>query len=127
MIIDDSDVERYLLKRYLQKTNLVETIIEINNGTDGLAQLDQLQSSEFPEIIFLDLNMPLMSGFEFLEELKNKQKIKISLDATSIYVVSSSENDKDILKATQNEFVNGFYVKGKFNFGDIKCKSSDLI
>jgi signal transduction histidine kinase/CheY-like chemotaxis protein len=64
LIIDDDDMARYVLKRLLSQLHCV--ITEMPNGKDGLQAARDLQ----PEIVFLDLNMPNMSGAEVLVRLK---------------------------------------------------------
>lgn len=64
LIIDDNDRDRYLLKRLLRDSNVLVT--EATNGGEGLAKARQ----ELPKLIFLDLAMPEMSGYEVLDQLK---------------------------------------------------------
>jgi signal transduction histidine kinase/CheY-like chemotaxis protein len=64
LIIDDNDRDRYLLKHLLRDTNVL--ITEACNGGDGLAKARQ----ERPKLIFLDLAMPVMSGYQVLDQLK---------------------------------------------------------
>ena len=68
LVIDDDEVSRYLLKNLLQSTNF--RISEASNGIEGL----QTAQAVTPTIVFLDLNMPDLSGFEVLERLKNEPK-----------------------------------------------------
>jgi CheY-like chemotaxis protein len=65
LIIDDNDRDRYLLKHWLRDINAV--VIEASSGMEGLAKARE----EKPKVIFLDLAMPEMSGFEVLERLKS--------------------------------------------------------
>ena len=74
LIIDDSEIERYLLSHQLQKIGVTE-IVQKNDGTSGLAFLkDYAQNQQHyginfpPAIIILDVNMPIMGGFEFLQK-----------------------------------------------------------
>ncbi len=65
LIIDDNDRDRYLLKHWLRDASV--QVIEASNGMEGLAKARQQK----PRVIFLDLAMPGMSGFEVLEQLKS--------------------------------------------------------
>ncbi|GGD19856.1 response regulator [Hyunsoonleella pacifica] len=100
-IIDDDSIYINLLKKIIQTKKLCSDLIIFNNGQQSINYFeDKLRDSEYnniPEIIFLDLNMPIMDGWEFLKKfklIKNKLKKEVSL-----YVVSSSINPADISKA----------------------------
>jgi signal transduction histidine kinase len=68
LVIDDDEVSRYLLRNLLHGTNF--RISEASNGSEGLKTAHAIQ----PVVVFLDLNMPDLSGFEVLERLKNEPK-----------------------------------------------------
>jgi len=68
LVIDDDEVSRYLLKSLLHGANF--RISEASNGFEGL----QTAQAIIPTVVFLDLNMPDLSGFEVLERLKNEPK-----------------------------------------------------
>ncbi len=65
LIIDDNDRDRYLLKHWLRDTNVL--VLEASNGLEGIEKA----RNDKPKVIFLDLAMPEMSGFEVLEKLKS--------------------------------------------------------
>jgi CheY-like chemotaxis protein len=67
LIIDDDEVSRYLLKGLLHWANV--RIVEASNGTEGLRAAHALK----PSVIFLDLNIPDLNGFEILDRLKSDQ------------------------------------------------------
>lgn len=68
LVIDDDEVSRYLLKNLLHSANF--RISEASNGFEGL----KTAQAVIPRVVFLDLNMPDLSGFEVLERLKNEPK-----------------------------------------------------
>lgn len=90
LIIDDDETSRYLLKGFLSGTNF--SIIEASNGKDGY----NLAQSKNPDLIFLDLIMPGLTGFEVLEMLRSNS---ISVDIPIIINTSKelSEEDKSRL------------------------------
>lgn len=95
----------------------------VNTVNDGVALMDFLNASEtvLPNIIFLDLNMPLKSGIECLKEIKAEAKFKDIVIA--IYSTSSSEED------IENTFVLGanIYIKKPSNFGKLKEVLSEVV
>lgn len=95
----------------------------VNTVNDGVALMDFLNATEtiLPNIIFLDLNMPLKSGIECLKEIKADAKFKDIVIA--IYSTSSSEED------IENTFVLGanIYIKKPNNFGKLKEVLSEVV
>lgn len=95
----------------------------VNTVNDGVALMDFLNAAEsvLPNIIFLDLNMPLKSGIECLKEIKADSKFKDIVIA--IYSTSSSEED------IENTFVLGanIYIKKPNNFGKLKEVLSEVV
>ncbi|HYM94485.1 MAG TPA: response regulator, partial [Chitinophagaceae bacterium] len=63
IIIDDEPLARSIVKEYLQKHPQLELVKECNDGLDGLKAIQQYQ----PDLIFLDIQMPKINGFEMLE------------------------------------------------------------
>jgi len=95
----------------------------VNTVNDGVALMDFLNATEtiLPNIIFLDLNMPLKSGIECLKEIKADAKFKDIVIA--IYSTSSSEED------IENTFVLGanIYIKKPSHFGKLKEVLSEVV
>ncbi len=110
-IIDDDPIFIYGTKRMMKETDFCDTITVFNNGEDALAGLNEMYQTthELPQVIFLDLNMPIMNGWEFLDEF-----IKLphnSLNKTVIYVVSSSVDPIDIDKVKEHELISNYILK----------------
>ncbi len=63
LIIDDEQLGRDLIKAYLKKHEAIEVLAECSNGFDGIKQINELK----PDLIFLDIQMPKLTGFEMLE------------------------------------------------------------
>lgn len=88
LIIEDDATVRGYLKRIIQM-KFSFNISEAENGSEGLAALQQLK----PDIIFLDISMPVMNGIEFL------QKIKVDPNFSTIPIlVITAHNDKDSIQ-----------------------------
>ena len=110
-IIDDDDIYTFLLKKTLVKSNICSNIKSFDNGLAGLEGIKTMIENKetLPDLILLDINMPLFDGWEFLEEFK---KLKhLILKPISIYIVSSSISQADINKAKFNEEVIDFLTK----------------
>lgn len=71
VIIDDEQLARQRLKRLLKPFEEFEIIGEAANGADGLEQIELLK----PELIFLDIEMPVLNGFEMLSRLQHQPKV----------------------------------------------------
>ena len=92
--------------------NRIDPSAEITLFKSGLQFMHAVESSSsfsFPEIIFLDIRMPEMSGFDVLDELVKSHKS--SLVNTAIYVLSSTLDERDLSKATSYPIVTKFMSK----------------
>lgn len=110
-IVDDDDIYQFTTSLLLKKTDLVNKIIVFSNGLKAIDFLkDEMGNKEsIPDILFLDVNMPVMDGWEFLEEYL---LIKPMLPKTIvIYMVSSSVDERDVLKAKSISALSGYFVK----------------
>ncbi|GEC71601.1 Response regulator receiver domain-containing protein [Flavobacterium flevense] len=110
-LIDDDDIFVFLTKKAIQTTNLVELIKVFGNGLDAINFLKENcnNSDALPEIILLDLSMPIMDGWQFLDEF-TKLAPKIDKKIT-IYICSSSISPSDVLLAKKNNLVSDYIIK----------------
>ncbi len=127
MIIDDDEVDRYLLKRIIGKLEKSIEIFEADNGQVGLNFLAQyeenikLYKGRFPPIlVFLDINMPIMNGFEFLEAFSKLEDWQSKYTACVFIMYTSSERKEDLAKTQAYNFVKGYMVKGDLSSDDIE-------
>ena len=101
LVVDDDTIANFLIERIVQSTGMARNISKALNGREALAIFENhiYNASPLPEIVLLDLNMPIMNGFEFLKaygELEFKDK-----DQILIILVTSSNNPSDIERARQ--------------------------
>jgi CheY-like chemotaxis protein len=99
MVVDDDDDYCFVTKIMLKKAGVGKKIIVASDGLEALNKLQGIAASggKLPAIIFLDLKMPVMDGFEFLEEATKSSGLNLS--QTKIFVTTSSVLPKDKEKA----------------------------
>lgn len=111
MLVDDNDTDNFISRRIIELNKFAKRVEVKNSGKSALQYLEENQNSpeNLPDLIFLDINMPIVDGFVFLfefemfpENVKNKCKIAI---------LSSSDNKRDIEKIVDNEYVIKFITK----------------
>jgi len=115
-VVDDDKVHHFIIKKLLEKNNIQVNPSFFENGHDALSDLKaKLNESEnLPDLILLDINMPILDGWQFLEEFKEIKK-SISKDIT-ICVVSSSEGYFNADKLEQfKSLIAEYYVKPMTN------------
>lgn len=110
-IVDDDDIFVFLTTKIIEQTNLVDLIKVFGNGLDAINFLKENKNNvdALPDIILLDLSMPIMNGWQFLEEY-NKLNPTIGKKIT-IYICSSSISPDDITRAKTISEVSDFIIK----------------
>jgi CheY-like chemotaxis protein len=104
LMIDDNPIEHFIVQRMLDTYKLFPNVV---HSLDGRSMIQSLrkninQSDQIPDVIFLDLDMPDYSGWEFLKRF-NKE--------IDVHIVSSSIDPRDILKSKKYSFVKSFISK----------------
>ncbi|MGI4752069.1 MAG: response regulator [Janthinobacterium lividum] len=111
-LIDDDPIYTNAFKNLLVSWQIPNPFVFFTNGKDALDFMLIKEASVWPDILLLDLNMPKMNGWQFLENL-----LKIEPEPEkncSIYLVSSSIWEEDLLRAKQNVLVKEFISKPIF-------------
>lgn len=93
ILIDDSDIDLFIQRRFLEVYHFSDTLVLYNSAEEALGWLKEMKGEAAPDVIFLDLNMPEIDGFSFLNNFKKlPQEV---LDKCKIVVLTSSNSAKD--------------------------------
>ncbi|CAM4144447.1 response regulator [Flavobacterium weaverense] len=111
LLIDDNTIDIYLTSRIITKYNFGQEIDQYTSPIKALQYLKENQNdiNELPQIIFVDIYMPIMSGFEFMEEYDKLSSVLKK--HCKVYIVSSSIDDNDMKRANDDSNVVAFQVK----------------
>jgi CheY-like chemotaxis protein len=110
-IIDDEEINQFILKTIIKNINKEIRTLSYNNGEEALHSLTELMISidQLPDIILLDINMPVMGGWQFMDEFV---KIIPQIDKKiSIYIISSSSAPDDKKKAKSYIEIEGYLTR----------------
>lgn len=101
-VVDDDPAAAYLNQLVIEEAKLADQVVHRANGKEALRGLldDQAKGRPWPELILLDLNMPVMDGFAFLQEIRQGNSGLGAL-MDRIVVLTSSGNARDLEKAHQ--------------------------
>jgi two-component system, chemotaxis family, chemotaxis protein CheY len=125
LIVDDDPIVRLVIQKMIQNFDNSVKCYQSENGELGLAELKNLQNTTDFLVVLLDINMPVLNGWGFLEGLQ-----KLNLDAFfkfQIYIVTSSTDETDKLKAQSYPLIKNVYHKplSKQDIGEI-LNSEDM-
>jgi len=123
MIVDDDKVSVMAIKRALKKLKIVNPVVVAQDGHQALQILRDAYEEHGilpPYLITLDLNMPRMDGFEFLQEIRDDDKLHRAI----VFVLSTSDAPADIASAYDKNIA-GYIVKD--DLGDSFVKALDMI
>lgn len=97
MCVDDDQITLMLFKKVVQKASFANEIINCMNGEEAITFINNITNEKKPQVIFLDLNMPVMSGWEFLDLFNNSSYYK--KNSTKVIILTSTIDPEDIKKA----------------------------
>jgi len=108
LVIDDDDINIFIIKKIVEKTGYNVDMTAKTNGQLAIDYLKEIiDTPNFPNLILIDINMPILNGWEFIEAyelLGNTHKV-------DMYMLSSSVYENDIEKAKSYKTVKGFISK----------------
>ncbi|ABN60032.1 response regulator [Shewanella baltica] len=106
LLVDDDDVDYMAVQRAMRQLRLLNPLVRARDGIEALSILTSLDTIKGPYLILLDLNMPRMNGFEFLERIRSDP----SLSSSVVFMLTTSSTDEDRMKAYSHH-VAGYMVK----------------
>ena len=118
-LIDDDEDDQLLFKQAIESIN---PMLQYDTATNGKIALDRLKSSpSLPDIIFLDLNMPVMNGLEFLIQIKKEDAL--SQIPVGIFTTSDVLRDRELTK----EFGAQFFLTKPNDFQVLRKKLEQVL
>lgn len=107
MLIDDDPINNLICQNLIYKTGFAAQVIALPSARQALQWFRQQEPQDWPELILLDLNMPELSGWEFLERFAAEQPQA----RLPIYILSSSVSEADQRRADVHAQIQGYLIK----------------
>lgn len=109
LLIDDDHVFNFIHSKHIDKLEIEKEVVSYESPMKAFWYLCNLDIKDLPDVIFLDINMPELNGFEFLNKLiKERNEI---IDRLNIFIVTSSLNPVDYETSKKYDFIKGYYNK----------------
>ncbi|MFB2654026.1 response regulator [Shewanella seohaensis] len=106
LLVDDDDVDYMAVQRAMKQLRLLNPLIRAKDGLEALSILTHSDAIKGSYLILLDLNMPRMNGFEFLEHIRSNPVLSSSV----VFMLTTSSADEDRMRAYRHH-VAGYMVK----------------
>ncbi|HEU4496797.1 MAG TPA: response regulator [Flavobacterium sp.] len=107
-IIDDDPIYQIITQKIIGKTKIAKKIVSYQNGFEAIENIKLLPSEELPDIILLDIDMPVTDGWEFMEAFG---QLQLEEKKITVYIVSSSIAATDKEKARTFKGIAGYLTK----------------
>ena len=115
LVIDDSETDQYLVKRVLKSITDKTNIIQIFDGKSGLDYLKDVtekpDTTPMPQLILLDIEMPILDGFGVLEGIKKLQQTSTVFEPLVVVMFTSDGTEESERRALKYDSVKGYLVK----------------
>lgn len=103
-IIDDDPINNLICEKVIQRCRFSAEVLSFASAAEALSWLQITPAAQWPEMLFLDINLPFMDGWEFLERLPQRPAVRI-------YILSSSVSEEDRDKAIRHPRIQDFMIK----------------
>lgn len=111
-VIDDDSIFQVIIQKLISKANIFENVETFSNGEEAFLAIKNILNKEeqLPDIILLDIEMPIMDGWAFISAIKKHNQI-FEKEKINIFISSSSIALNDKSKADKNPLIKGFLSK----------------
>jgi CheY-like chemotaxis protein len=111
LLVDDSYIDNLISRKIIEASNFADNIKVINSAYEAISYLRRCLSTgeDVPEVVFLDIRMPEMNGFDFLKELYTMDGFKEA--NLKLFILSSSLDPVDLKRIREHQFVTKFIGK----------------
>jgi CheY-like chemotaxis protein len=111
LLLDDNDIDNFINNHILSTNNIGTKITVMNSPLEALRFLETVKDDfdAFPDLVFLDVSMPNMDGFGFLDEFVKFPKAKNK--QSEVVMLTSSDDPKDKTKAFEYDIVKDYFIK----------------
>lgn len=106
LLIDDNYIDNFVTSRLLESCNFADSVVIHQSSAEAIEELRKGRLS--PDVIFLDLRMPVMDGFEFMQEY---EKLDIAKEDVKVFMLSSSLDPTDLRRSLANKYITQFVHK----------------
>jgi len=103
MLVDDNKIDLFIHRTFIDQMNITTSVVEFLFVKEALAFLEENEKTQWPELILLDIHMPGLNGFDFLD--KYKELSEVLRQKCKIVIVSSSLASSDKLKIKENPLI----------------------
>lgn len=110
IVIDDSKLDCFIAEKVIQNTGRSESVKSFMIAADALDYIKHLPATSLKTVVLVDIQMPLMNGFEFIEAFEQNVPFHMR-DNYVVNLLSSSINESDLIKAKAYKTVNRFLNK----------------